>query len=209
MSFETLSLPALILVSFTSLTLLLVQNWRWSLMVILVQYVGVFILVSLSWPLQMAVANLLAGVICVAVLWLAEIGLVQQVKENGISIPLASEPVDQLPLSGFLFRLFAAIIVGLVVFSISSVILDWIPQLNSAQAFSSLILIGLGLLHLGQTTRPLGVILGLLTVLCGFEILYAGVEVSALVEGLLAAVNLGLALTGAYLILAPGMEEAT
>jgi hypothetical protein len=208
MLFETLSLAALILVSFTSLILLLVQYWHWSLIVIFVQYIGVFILVGLSWPVQMAVAKLLAGGICVAVLWLAEIGLVQQANVDGISLPLASQPVDQLPLSGFLFRLFAAIMVGLVVFSIRSVILDWIPELNTAQAFSSLILIGLGLLHLGLTTRPLGVILGLLTVLCGFEILYAGVEVSALVEGLLAAVNLGLALTGAYLILAPGMEES-
>jgi hypothetical protein len=49
--------------------------------------------------------------------------------------------------------------------------------------------------------------LGLLTVLSGFEILYSAVEVSALVTGLLAGVNLGLALVGAYLLLAPTLEE--
>jgi len=42
------------------------------------------------------------------------------------------------------------------------------------------------------------VIVGLLTVLAGFEIMYAAVESSALVTALLAVVNLGLALAGAY-----------
>jgi hypothetical protein len=37
-----------------------------------------------------------------------------------------------------------------------------------------------------------------LTALAGFEILYAAVESSALVTALLAVVNLGLALAGAY-----------
>ena len=42
------------------------------------------------------------------------------------------------------------------------------------------------------------VIVGLLTVLAGFEILYAAVESSALVTALLVVVNLGLALAGAF-----------
>jgi hypothetical protein len=63
------------------------------------------------------------------------------------------------------------------------------------------------LLHLGLTAQPLRVVLGLLTVLSGFEILYAAVESATLVAGLLAAVNLGLALVGAYLLVAPGLER--
>jgi len=69
-------------------------------------------------------------------------------------------------------------------------------------------LISLGLLHLGLTTDVLRVILALLTVLSGFEILYAAVEGSILVAGLLSIVNLGLGLVGAYLLLAQA-EEAT
>ena len=66
---------------------------------------------------------------------------------------------------------------------------------------------GMGLLHLGLTNHPFRVTLGLLTVLSGFEILYAAVETSTLVAGLLAGINLGLALVCAYLLVAPLLEE--
>jgi hypothetical protein len=51
------------------------------------------------------------------------------------------------------------------------------------------------------------VIVGLLTVLAGFEILFAAIENSILVAGLLASVNLGLALVGAYLLSSNTNEE--
>ena len=49
--------------------------------------------------------------------------------------------------------------------------------------------------------------IGLLTFLSGFEILYAALENSVLVAGLLAAINLGLALVGAYLASAPAWSR--
>ncbi len=49
-------------------------------------------------------------------------------------------------------------------------------------------------------------IIGLLTALSGFEILYAAVETSVMVAGLQAIVTLGLALIGAYLLAVRGME---
>jgi hypothetical protein len=48
----------------------------------------------------------------------------------------------------------------------------------------------------------------LLTAFSGFEIIYAVIETSLLVTGLLAVVNLGLALVGAYLLIAPTMEAS-
>jgi predicted phage tail protein len=63
----------------------------------------------------------------------------------------------------------------------------------------------MGILQLGFRTDPLSSVLGLLTFLSGFEILYAAIEQSTLVAGLLAVINLSLALVGAYLILAPQM----
>jgi hypothetical protein len=50
-------------------------------------------------------------------------------------------------------------------------------------------------------------LLGLLTVLSGFEIVYSAVETSTLVAGLLAGVTLGIAVVGAYLITALSEEE--
>ncbi len=48
--------------------------------------------------------------------------------------------------------------------------------------------------------------LGLLTIFAGFEIMYAAVEASTLVAGLLAALNLAIALVAAYLLAAPQLE---
>ena len=45
-----------------------------------------------------------------------------------------------------------------------------------------------------------------MTVLAGFELLYATVEGSVLVAGLLAVINLGLALVGSYLMIASNAE---
>jgi hypothetical protein len=53
-----------------------------------------------------------------------------------------------------------------------------------------------------MTSEILNVILGLLTVLTGFEILYAAIESSILVSGLLAVTNLGLGIAGSYLLIA-------
>jgi hypothetical protein len=66
----------------------------------------------------------------------------------------------------------------------------------------SLLLIGAGVVHLGVTSDTLNVILGLLTMLTGFEILYAAIESSILVAGLLAVTNLGLGIAGSYLLIA-------
>jgi hypothetical protein len=107
-----------------------------------------------------------------------------------------------------LFRLLAAGLVGLVVASAVPRIAVYIPAVATEQLLGAGILIGLGLLHLGLTSGTLRVILGLLTILAGFEILYAAVESSVLVAGLLAVVNLGLALVGAYLLVIPTLVVA-
>ena len=90
--------------------------------------------------------------------------------------------------------------VFLIVFSITPGLGNWLPA-STILFLGGLILIGMGVLQLGMTTRPLRVVVGLLTVLSGFEILYAAVESSVLVAGLLAVVNLGLALVGAFMLM--------
>jgi hypothetical protein len=156
----------------------------------------------------MAVTVLLAGWMSVAVLWMAETELIQQIDQGGGSIQNASQPEARLPLPGILFRFFTAVLIILFVFSTRMAVMEWIPGLSAVQTFPALCLMGVGILHLGLTSRPRSVIIGLLTVLGGFEILYAAVGASALVAGLLAGVTLGLALIGAYLILAPFVRES-
>lgn len=193
MIFSQLSILAVILLVITSLALLLSNNWRLSIIALAVQYVGVFWLISLSWPVGLAVVRLVTG-------WMAGalLGASQPTEE------IAEDTFQNIP--GLIFRLVAALIALVLIFTAAPALSGWIPSGYMVIA-GGLVLIGLGVLHLGMTTRPLRVILGLLTVLSGFEILYAVVEQSVMVAGLTSIVSLGLALVGAYLMAAPGMED--
>lgn len=207
MNFSAIGFPAVVLILLTTSTLLVSRQWRLSIGALGVQYLGVFALVAMQGELPVALAKLVAGWIAGTVLGLALIGT------SGTGSALASETSIEPPVistatpSGLLFRLFAVGIVGLAVSSMTTPVVDWLPGVQFEQARGALLLIGIGLLHLGFTTQPLNVVLGLLTVLSGFEILYSAVEISALVTGLLAGVNLGLALVGAYFLLSPILEE--
>jgi hypothetical protein len=108
---------------------------------------------------------------------------------------------------GRLFRLFAAAIVVILIVASTPQVETIIPGISRPVIAGGLLLISMGLLHLGLTAEVLRVILGLLTVMAGFELLYATVETSILLAGLLSIVNLGLALAGAYLMTASPSEE--
>jgi len=191
LTFDTFTLPAVILVAVTAIILLSSYDWRLSLSALGAMYVGVFVLVALSWPLEMAVVKLAAGWISASVL--------------GISLinrPLAA-PRRRYIVSEIVFRISASGLMGLVAVSLTPKVLAALTNATYEQALGGLLLLGLGILHLGFTADPLRVALGLLTVLAGFEILYTVIESSALVAGFLAAINMGMALTGAYLLLLP------
>jgi len=205
------ALPGVILLAATSLALLTSNRWRWCLFALALQYAGVFLLVALNWPFALAAVKVVAGwmaglVLATAVLnspdtWERELG------KRRYRTPLGGRPQGNQP-GGALFRLLAAGLVVMVVASIAPRMAEWMPGVEMEQVWGGLILIGIGLLHLGLTAQPLRVVLGLLTVLSGFEILYAAVESATLVAGLLAGVNLGLALVGAYLLASPSLEDA-
>ena len=71
----------------------------------------------------------------------------------------------------------------------------------------TILMAGIGALQLGSSRQTGRIILGLLTVLSGFEVYYAAVEGSILVAGLLSVVVLGLGLVGAYLLSAAIPED--
>jgi hypothetical protein len=85
-------------------------------------------------------------------------------------------------------------------------VLNWLPGSAPEIISGGLILVGLGLLAIGLSDHVLRVAIGLLTVLAGFEIIYAGVEASVLMAGLLAGLNIGIALIGIYLQAVPSIE---
>lgn len=198
MNLDFLVVPAVILVFITATVIIISWDWRVSIFSLGIQYLCVFVLVSLSWPMETAAVKVVAGWMAGAVLGLALLNLPQ-------------DTIDGKPMlvSDILFRLVAAILAGLFAFTGGARLVNWLPEMNIQSGYGAMILISLGLLHLGLTTNPFRVVLGLLTLLSGFEILYAVVESSILITGLLAIVTLGLAIIGAYLLTAPTMEEAS
>lgn len=200
MNIEPFAFPALVLLMLTSTALLISQGWRWTVITLAVQYFGAFVLTLLSWTAGMAATKLISGLIACAVLWIA-------VAEAGSIRTFGWKELDRSWPSGRIFRVLAALLVLLVVPSIASEVTGLVPAISLPQAWAGLFLTGLGLMHLSFTAHPLRVVAGLLTILSGFEIIYAAVESSLLVAGLLSMTNLGLAFAGAYLILAPLIEE--
>lgn len=194
---EWLLISAVALVSLTSFGLLISRNWRFNIFTLAVQYIGVLILVSASWDIELAVTKMIAG-------WMAGAVLGVAIANN----PAAQPKETPGRAAERIFRLLSTGLVALVLFSLVPISADWFVAIDSASRWGGFILVGMGLLHLGLTNHPFRVTLGLFTVLSGFEILYAAVESSTLVAGLLAGINLGLALVCAYLIVAPLLEAA-
>jgi hypothetical protein len=195
MDFELLAFPAALLLLLTSAGLLLSRDWRLSIALLALQTLGVFTLTALSWPLEMAVVKLVAGWICGAALGMAL-----------LNAPVDPQEPAGLWLSAAFFRFLATGLVVLAIWSIAPRAAAWLPQVSLPQLLGGLVLMSMGVLHLGVTARTLRMVLSLLTILAGFEILYAALERSTLVAGLLAGVNLILALAGAYLLSIPEME---
>ena len=207
---QFMAIPGAILVFITALLLISIQEWRISLAALAVQYLGVFILVAIHWPLMMALTKLLSGWICALLLGMAMVSLLGTSKTDaGSKVQPRLLGLSGQSISTILFRLVAAAVVALVVFSLAPALSRWIPGIQYEQVMGALVLLGFGLLHLGLTANPLRVIFALLTILSGFEILYSAVEVSTLVAGLLAGVNLGLAMIGAYLLIAATAKGET
>ena len=180
----------------TSIGLLLARDWRWSISLLAVQYLGMFVLVMQHWPLGMAAVKVVAGWMSAAILGMTRSGLAS-----------ADSGEEEAWPRGRPFRLFAAGIVSLIVVVATPGVDTIMADAGFAITSGSLFLIGMGLLQLGMTAHILRVTIGLMIILSGFEILYSAVEGSVLVAALLAVINLGLALVGSYLLIASNSQE--
>ncbi len=181
---QNLAVLAVIVIMATTLLMLVGQKWRNSIIVLAVQYLAVFWLVSLVWPIGLAAVKLVVGWMVCALI--------------GSSLPERESEEDFQGIFGNIFHIATSGAVWLVVFSIGPTLVKWIPT-GLVILWGGMILIGVGILQIGVANHNLRVIFGLVTVISGFEIIYAAVENSVLVTGLLAITNLGLALVGAYL----------
>jgi len=188
---EIVSWIAVALILATATAMLIDTDWRINLGALALQYLAMFWLVTRHLPFAMGSAKLITGWMVVAILGMTRLGLtnVDDEEESFFS-------------QGQTFRIALMGIVAIVTVGATPSIESAIPGLGLPVIAGGLLLIGGGIIHLGITTNIMRVILGLLTMLAGFEILYAAIESAILVTGLLAVVNLGLGVVGSYLMLA-------
>ncbi len=192
---DAMSWAALGLILLAAVGLLLSRDWHWRIGYLGAQYLGAFLLVQTHWPISMAAAKLVTGWMACVILGMAQLNRSQAEAED-TSLP-----------QGRLFHVLIAFIILAVTFAVSLNVTSWL-SVSLPLAWASLLLVGLGLLQLGITFEPFRVVIALLTIFCGFEILYATVESSILVTALLAVVNLGLAVAGAYFLVTVEEEPA-
>jgi hypothetical protein len=192
MAIDVISWLAVGIVLATSTAILINRDWRISFGALAVQYVAAFWLITRHLPFVMGSAKLITGWMIVAALGMTRLGL----------SPAENEKEESFLPQGQWFRVILMGVVTFVAVGATPRIESAIPGIGWQVIAGGLILIGAGLIHLGMTSDTLNVILGLLTILTGFEILYAAVETSILVAGLLAVTNLGLGITGSYLLIA-------
>jgi hypothetical protein len=178
---------ALTIVSAGAIGVLVSRDWRWALGLLAGLYLGVFLLLQAHLPVSLGAAKMVTGWMACAMLALAHLNIGEPA------------PAESSWPQGRLFRLLSAALTLAAALAAAPGLAAWLG-IRLPAAWGSLGLIGVGLIHLGITGQPFRVMLGLLTVLAGFEIVYAAVENSALVAALLSVINLGLAMAGAYFL---------
>ena len=181
-----------VLLMAASLCILMLQNFRLALAALAAQYLLIFLLITSVLPSSLALVKLLVGWMITALL-VSEIRLIEKDWENRIA------------LSGNLLRGGVLILLWIVVYLVLPLIQLWIP-VNQTVLLGGMILLSGGLIQVGLSSQVLRVSLGLLTLFSGFEIIYAALEPSVLVSGLLVLVNIGIGLTGLFLVIR-GKEE--
>lgn len=193
---EATSWAAVVLAGATATGILLARDWRWELGFMALQYVAAAALARLHWPVGMAAAMLVTG-------WMSISALGMTLTNLGVPAAASKGAWPE----GRPFRLFMAGMIVVLAAGAGGRGVQTAVGIEPPVLAGAILLAGIGALQLGSTSQTARIVLGLLTVLSGFEIFYAGVEGSILVAGLLSVVILGLGLIGSYLLSAEVPEE--
>ena len=199
---EAFSIPAFVLIVMASMMILIFRDWRLTAIALAVQYLGAFVLVSLSWPLGMAVVKLIVG-------WMATAAVAFSWQATDAHNQPSTDTSITDSTSSLLFRGAAGLLIVLLNFALTpSLQTNVFPQVDLVIIQGGVMIMGMALMQLGINSDPYLVIISLLSFLLGFEIIHAALEVSTLLTGLFVLVNLGLALVGAYFISKLGEGES-
>lgn len=212
-------LPAVVGLFLTAATIFVTSNWRLSLGALLVQYLLLGLILSRTLQAELSIVRVLVGILVVPILYLTARNIheardPERAAPNEIHILGLTVGWDAGPL-GLPLRLFAILLVALAFVRflpnyqalLSNLVVGG-PALPSDVIMVSLWLVSVGLVGLVLSGDALRVAPALLTVLAGFELVYAGLQTDPAVVGLFGALILLAALAFSYLAAVQGLSRA-
>lgn len=196
---ETTAVVSLVV---TSTLIVLLYDWRLSILVLLLQYLFVNMLLIHFIPAEIALFKFIVGAMICTILFTgvrrteAEIATPRHVRWKGRVRVWAHHDVFSV---GLPFRLLTAVLIGLIAYTL----LQKIPMRGvPAHLNFAIYWLGLtGLLIMMLSVRPWKVGLGLLTFITAFELYYVTIERGLVVTALMGVFHLVIALSLAYLII--------
>ena len=188
---ETLRTITVVVLLLATAINLVRRQWAINILALGFQYICFFLIIlDVRSPLLAAI-KLIVGLMVTLMLYLTVVssGLIESLLR------------PRRPTAGEVFRGTIALLLVLISFRAGTGLQQSaFPQSSQLLLTASLGLILFGLFQMGTITEPLYLVIGLLTFLSGFELLYASLEFSRVLEALFTAVNLSLALVGSYFI---------
>lgn len=195
---ETSAVLGLVL---TSSLIVLLRDWRLTILSLLVQYVLVNVLLVHFIPAEIALFKFIVGAMLCPVLFMSrrrsemDVPLRGRTRwKHGVRVRTTREVFG----IGLSFRFLGIVLIGLMAYAfLQRFALSGVPlYLNFAVYWLSL----MGLLTMMLSGHPLKAGAGLLTFLTGFELYYVTIERGLVVTGFLGILHLMVALALAYLI---------
>lgn len=177
----------------TSAFILVSSNWRWMVAGLAIQYLISFILVVQIWPLALASVKLISG-------WMGVVLLAISL----VSYEYQGEP--EKPVSERWFLLASLLLIWMVITTTTPRLNEWLP-ISYTNLYIGLVLMASGLFQTSHKLDIVGMVIGLLSVLIGFDIIYSSLEGSALVTAFYGLINIALCLLGIYILNTSGKRE--
>ena len=195
--------PAIIGLFLTALFIALSSDWRLSLLALLVQYVLAGLTLTRFIRPEVAVVKILVGTLTVLIFYLTALHVhgPRRIQESEEEQPHALRRWlgwDGGPM-GLVLRLLAVLLVVLALIQLFGELR--LPLVSTDIAFAAIWLASMGILGLVLGGGPLRVAPAALTILTGFDLLYATLEPSLAAVGLIGALTLLSALAFSYLAL--------
>jgi len=192
---EVMSTFAFVLIVITAMAILIFRDWRINAGALALQYLAAFALVTLSWPIGLAIVKLITGWMATAAIALTCL----RQKNTKDSIESGASLV---------FRGLSGLLIILLIFILTPTLQARVfPQVDLLILQGGLMLVGMSLMQLGTNSEHYLVVISLLSFLAGFEVIHAALELSMLLAGLMVVVNLGLALVGVYFMIRVGEPD--